>query len=153
MTRNVIYIAKSKFGKGVFAGRDIKKGELICVMQGKKITSEQLSIESQRKRNILVDPLQIDQDLYIILKEPYLFINHSCDPNAGLKNSVELIAIKKIRKDEEIFYDYSTTWYDGMECKCGSKSCRKHISDYFTIPKKIRKKYKNLGIIPKFIPE
>lgn len=148
-----ISIARAKVGKGVFATRHIKAGELICVMKGDKVSSKQLSIESARRRNILVDPLQIDNDTYLLLSQPYLYINHSCDPNAGLKNSVNLTAITNINKGEEILYDYSTTWYDGMECKCGSKNCRKHISDYFTIPLRIRKKYKVLEIVPKFIPD
>ncbi len=153
MPSEPVRISKSKYGKGVFATKNIKTGELICIMKGKKVSSKQLDIESARQRNVLVDPFQIDNDSYLLLKQPYLFINHSCEPNAGLKNSVYLTAIRNIKKGEEILYDYSTTWYEGMECQCGSENCRKHISDYFTIPTSVRKKYKELGIIPKFISD
>ncbi len=148
-----IYIAGTKFGNGVFATRDIGNGELICVMVGKKITAKQLDRITKKNRNILVDPLQIAEDAYIDLDIPYLYINHSCDPNAGLRNSVMLFAIKPIKKDKEIFYDYSTTWFDGFDCACGSKLCRKHISDFYTIPPKVRTKYKRLNIIPDFIKQ
>lgn len=146
-----IYVAKSKFGRGVFAARKIRKGESICVIKGKKVSSRYLYLIIKQGRNILVDPLQIDYDKFIIMDEPYLLINHSCEPNAGLRNNVNLFAIKKIKKDEEIYYDYSITWFDGFNCQCGSKNCRKHISDYFTIPMKVRLKYKQLRIIPEFI--
>ncbi|HSX19224.1 MAG TPA: SET domain-containing protein-lysine N-methyltransferase [Candidatus Saccharimonadales bacterium] len=153
MPSEPFYVAVSKFGKGVFASRDIKSGERICTMSGKRVSSKQLGFESDRKRNLLVDPFQIGADAYLMLEEPYLLINHSCSPNAGLKNGVNLTAIKNIKKGEEIFYDYSTTWFDGMECKCGSPNCRKHISNYMTIPPEIRKEYRKLDIIPDFIPK
>ena len=146
-----IVVKKSKFGKGIFAKKDFKIGELICKMKGKRVKGSELGKEAERNRNLIVDPLQIGTDEYLILNEPYLFINHSCNPNAGLKNNVELIAIKNIREGKEIFFDYSTTWYEGMECRCGNNQCRKLISNFYTIPKSIQKKYRKLGIIPDFI--
>lgn len=148
-----ITVKPSKFGRGVFATRHIKKGELICRMKGQKISDHELGTTEELGRSIVVDPLQINTSEYLNLYEPYVLINHSCDPNAGLKNIVDLIAIKSIKKGEQILYDYSTTWYDGMECHCGSKKCRKHISDYYSIPKRIRKMYRKLDIVPPFIVE
>lgn len=37
-----------------------------------------------------------------------LYINHSCSPNSGIKNSVKIVAMKNIRRDEVVF-DYSTS--------------------------------------------
>lgn len=146
-----ICVSKSKFGKGVFAVKNIHRGERICIMKGKRIQSKDFSRETQRGRNTLADPFQIGIDQYLLLDEPYLFINHSCDPNAGLKNNIDLIAIRKIRQGEEILYDYSTVWFEGFACKCGSPKCRKNVSEFYTIPDPIRKRYKKLGIIPSFI--
>ena len=64
-----------------------------------------------------------------------------------------MIAICDIKKDEEIAYDYSSTWYDGFECKCSSRNCRGHIGDFSGIPKAVQKKYLRLGIIPDFIKD
>jgi len=146
-----IYVSKSRFGKGVFASRDIKKGELICVMRGKKITTKQLQLVTDQGRNILTDPLQIGKDKYLSLDKPYLYLNHSCQPNAGLKDNVNLLAIENIPKDEEIFYDYSTTWFDGFLCNCNNKNCRKYISDFYTIPPTQRNRYHKLGVVSNFI--
>ncbi len=67
-----------------------------------------------------------------------------------LKMTIWLL-LKKLRWGGEINYDYSTTWFDGFNCNCGSKSCRGHIGDFSAIPKAVQKKYKKLGIIPDFI--
>lgn len=146
-----IYIAKSRIkGKGVFASRNINIGETICRMRGIKISSKQLYLVSQSGRDIVVDPLQVDNNRYINLDTPYVIINHSCDPNCGIRNG-NLIAIRKIRRGQEITYDYSSTWFDGFNCNCGSKICRGHIGDFSSIPKNIREKYFKLGTVPDFI--
>lgn len=62
--------------------------------------------------------------------------NHSCEPNAGIRNAVSLVALRGIRAGEEICYDYVMTDCTlgnlptvSMECKCGTKSCRGTITD------------------------
>ncbi len=147
----LIYVSKSKIkGEGVFASRDIKKEEKICKMRGEKITAKDLYKTSQLGRDIVVDPLQISEDNYLNMIRPYVLINHSCEPNAGIKNE-NLVAIKKIKEGEEITYDYSSTWFDGFNCKCGSKVCRGHIGDFSGIPKNTQRKYLQLEIVPDFI--
>lgn len=148
-----IYTNKSKFGKGVFAKQTIKKGELICIMQGKRLEANQLGEIAKKGRKILVDPLQIGKEVFLDLDSPYLYFNHSCNPNAGIKNNIELIAIKDIARDEEIYFDYSTTWFDGFICECGNMNCRTYIADYYSIPKHVRKKYKKLGVVSTFIKD
>ena len=56
------------------------------------------------------------------------FVNHSCDANTTAKNFSD-VAKRDISKGEEITADYteelpSNTY---MECKCGSKNCKKII--------------------------
>ena len=146
-----IYVKKSRLGRGVFAARDIGKGEKICAMRGKKIDADHLSKVTTSGRNILVDPLQISDRLFINMKEPYVLVNHSCNPNAGIKSPNTLVAIKNIVKDEEILYDYSSVWYEGFECSCGNKNCRRFIGGFFALPKSAQRKYIKLGIVSEFI--
>ncbi|MHB8630096.1 MAG: SET domain-containing protein-lysine N-methyltransferase [Aggregatilineales bacterium] len=56
-------------------------------------------------------------------------INHSCDPNAGVKGQNVLVARRDIAPGEEICFDYETTDTQGMNfvCRCGSPKCRKRI--------------------------
>ena len=85
------------------------------------------------------------------------FLNHLCNPNSGLKiegKRVTLIAIKNIKKGKEIKWDYSTTMDEDdweLDCKCGSKNCRKRIKDFKYLPKKLRQKYIKLRIVPEYI--
>jgi len=63
-------------------------------------------------------------------------VNHSCDPNAGLRftdTGVFLVAVRAIQPGEEIAWDYSTTlresnWH--MICQCRSEGCRRVIGNF-----------------------
>ncbi len=125
-----IYIGDSQFaGKGVFAKRLIKKGEIVFIVKGKEkklvVTNEKNALYGDRwiavDKNTWIDPFPTN---------PWYFINHSCNPNVGVKGRVTLRAMKDIKKDEEITLDYSSNepeklWW--MRCFCGEKKCRKKI--------------------------
>lgn len=121
-------------GKGMFATDKILENEIIFKFTGPILTLKQF-FEKYEMNGCNV--LQVDEDKYIDVIEPYLFVNHSCDPNAGVRNNGVLFALRDINAGEEIFFDYSTTADDviwNMECKCGSKNCRKIIGDFITLP-------------------
>lgn len=135
-------------GQGSFAKKIITKGSYITTLSGtpfKKVCV----IESD-------DPLQIDEHTYLNLNHASKTINHSCDPNAGIRNKSDLYAIKDISVGEEITYDYSTTigtddHLSQMSCRCGTPNCRLVICNVLTIPKTILHKYIELDILPLFI--
>lgn len=58
-----------------------------------------------------------------------LFINHSCEPNAGFAGNTVLVAMRDISPGEELTTDYALfDDYDGMmQCRCGTPSCRATI--------------------------
>lgn len=144
------YISKCDFGRGIFAKKVIKKGEEIFKFTGEIIDFEQ----TLNREDDFGDPLQIGKDLYLNLEEPMRFINHSCNPNTGIKNNVLLIALENIQKGEEIYFDYSTSMdedYWIMQCECRNENCRKLIKDFRHLPPQIKQKYLNLNIVQKFI--
>jgi D-alanine-D-alanine ligase len=52
--------------------------------------------------------------------------NHSCDPNTAF-DGLDVLAIRDIKKDEELTLDYAQFLDENMEpfqCQCGSKNCR-----------------------------
>jgi len=58
-------------------------------------------------------------------------INHKCDNNVGFDSRGNFITIKKIKKNEELFYDYGLSISNPkyrMKCNCGSANCRKIIT-------------------------
>lgn len=144
-------VKKNKKGLGVYAGKSYKKREIICKMTGKKRTIGDLYHRKSHSRKMLDDPLQIGEGKYLDMDEPYLYFNHSCDPNAGIRGTVTLFALKNIEKGEEITFDYSTTIDESLGCRCGSKKCRGVVADFFHLPRKIKMRYCEQGALPDFI--
>lgn len=136
--------------KGLFASVNIKNGELILQCLGEKISFD----EAISKGELQSNTLQVGEKEYIDFQEPGVLVNHSCSPNAGINNSLKLIAIKDIFLGEEITFDYSTTMdedYWTMQCFCGEKSCRKIIKDFKYLSKELQEKYLKLSIVQDFI--
>jgi hypothetical protein len=55
------------------------------------------------------------------------YVNHSCNPNAGLSGQIGLVAMRDIKIGEEVCFDYAmcdTMPYDEFTCGCGSLNCR-----------------------------
>lgn len=142
-------------GKGCFATENINKGEKITELVGETVQRNEINKRITEGIEVIDDPLQIAEDLFVDLDKPSRFFNHNCDPNAGIKGKNELFALKNISKGEEIAFDYSTTvgkdikWF--MSCKCDSKNCRKKIGNVLTIPKNDLEEYKKKGVLPNFI--
>lgn len=121
----------SKGGYGVFARKEIKAGELLMVWGGEVVTEEQLEdIPVERSTH----GLQVDDGIYILPtleNDPADFVNHSCDPNAGMRGQISLVAMKDIHPNDEICFDYAMTDssdYDEFECHCGALYCRKRVT-------------------------
>jgi hypothetical protein len=147
-----------KCGKGVFALEKIKKNRLITKMLGERLGLQECWHRIDSEDETLTDAFQIDNEIYLDLKEPFRFFNHSCEPNAGIINENDLVAIRDIKRGEEITFDYSTTvgpniplseWT--MRCLCGSLNCREIIGNVLTIPIEQLKDYKDKKCLQDYI--
>ena len=131
-------------GKGVFAVTDIPKNTQIIEYTGERISWK---VAEERHPH---DPQQPNHTFYFGLEDgstidakyggnEAMWINHSCKPNCqaleedfGKTTRVFLYAKKKIKKGEELFYDYGLVVDEKMtkqlkkdyECRCGAKHCR-----------------------------
>ena len=110
-------------GLGIFAVRDIACGEVLiewdkCAEILTAHDVEGLSSD-ERKRVSLID------GQYILFKPPASWVNHSCDANARGVDRRD-VAMRPIRKGEEIAVDYVVEMVPGMnfQCNCGSSKCR-----------------------------
>ncbi len=120
---------------GLYAKEPIYQGELMVCWGGKVLTGEQLVEISDQAREHSV---QIEENLYQVpYEEPFSgpengdYVNHSCEPNAGLSDSITLVAMRDIEPDEEICFDYAMTDsspYDEFECACETPSCRGKVT-------------------------
>lgn len=112
------------FGRGVFARQGVAKNERLAVLGGyiMKLADEPAGDHA----------LQIDDDLVIGIpyptsSDPAEFINHSCNPNAGMRGQIVLVALRDIAADEQICFDYAMVLNlppYRLTCRCGSLSCR-----------------------------
>jgi len=121
---NNVTIKKSEIsGKGVFALRDFKKGDVVLKWNPKilvKADVEKLS----KKQKIYVSHIR---GKYFLMQSPEKYVNHSCEANTFSKNNSD-ITKRNIKKGEEITADYSKEGIaESFKCKCGSKKCKKVI--------------------------
>ncbi len=135
-------------GKGTFAKIDIKKDELLAAFGGNVITINPQWKKLPKELGYLY--IQIDDNLCIGAESMKDigdgdYLNHSCDPNSGIKGQIFLVASKDIVKNEEITFDYAMVLSGNsfkMHCSCKSKNCRKIVSSEDWKSQKIQKKYK-----------
>jgi len=137
-----------EIGRGLFATKRIPKGSPILEFKGTP-----MSLQEVLEKDMGGYPLQIGPTEYLEVEEPGVLANHSCSPNAGVKNDQSLVAITDILQDQEICFDYSTTMDDGwtMECKCQNPNCRHTIKDFKELPPEIQASYLELNIVQSFI--
>ena len=121
---------RAKGGKGVYARTAIAEGTLLVVWGGRVLTRREIDAGPASERRLT---LQVDDDAYLVSEAegPADWINHSCDPNAGLNGQISLVAMRDIDAGEEICFDYAmsdASDYDEFECGCRAPSCRGRVT-------------------------
>jgi len=135
----------SVHGKGGYAKKDIPKGTKIIEYVGKKIKSTDDNDDDDNQETVYTFELNkkwdIDGDISWNTAKN---INHSCDPNCEIdiiKDHIWIIALRKIKKGEELTYNYGFDLEDFEDhpCRCGAKNCVGYIVDDYYWPKLHRK--------------
>lgn len=144
------HIGKSAIaGRGILASEDIRAGEFIMFLRGKKVYRNYKK-KSDFKNEMTWCPVAVHW--WVNPRFPIKFLNHSCEPSAGFKTPRKMYALHDIKANEEITVDYSTIEYVTLwdiPCRCGAKTCRKKVRAIQFLPKSLYKKY--LPYIPKFL--
>lgn len=114
---------------GVFAAEPISRDERIAVWGGEILPQDLFNTLPDRLRRLSI---QVEEDLFMVAPNegPADYVNHSCDPNAGLSGQIVLVAMRDIPAGEEIRFDYAmsdVTDYDEFQCQCGAPNCRSVI--------------------------
>jgi hypothetical protein len=61
------------------------------------------------------------------------YLNHSCNPNLGFKDAIDIVAIRNILQGEELTIDYTfcecdVSWNLRNLCGCGFERCRVNVT-------------------------
>lgn len=137
-----LIVAPSRIhGKGVLTTRKIGEGELLIVWGGEILTQRDIN-EGRGRRHTVV---AIDEGLFLsapATQELSIddYMNHSCSPNAWMRDAISLEAACEIVPGEEITADYAI-WLDDPDyvmknpCNCGAAWCRSLITGMdWTLP-------------------
>ncbi len=136
-------------GYGIFTKQAIRKGGFIAELRGSKVLYKS-TIQGQSNR--YENWIGIGKDTWIDPIDEFQYLNHSCNPNAGLRGSriLKLYAMRDIEPGEEITIDYSTTEEDPDYCFENTETTgpytRRFIGPVQSLPKDIFEKY--LPFIP-----
>lgn len=142
---NKIGIRKSKIhGSGMCAKTKIRKGEIVFIKGGHILTAKELFSTEK-----IGSYLPIDDDYFVGSRNEdeeigiKLFLNHSCEPNCGLRGEITFVAMRDIRSGEELTSDYAMIDNDDYEfaCNCEAAYCRKRITGRDWQIKDIQRKY------------
>ncbi len=129
-------------GEGIFATQLFKVGDIVMVGVIKGVLNGNHSHASQ-----------IGDNKYVLHAGLMTKVNHSCDPNCGIRvnetGAHDFVAIKDIRVNKEITFDYAmrnyTIDYFPNKCMCGSKGCRGKITGWKDLPDEKKKEYKGFA--------
>jgi hypothetical protein len=137
----VIVREGNKFGKAVFAMKNILKDEMIAEFDGEIYDWDYEGWNQELYDHVI----QFEKRKWRDSKGIARWINHSCEPNCGIKDMFKIVAMRDIQRGEEITWDYEMTenhpWWR-MKCECGNKNCRKVIGSYDNMPQVVRDTYK-----------
>lgn len=122
-------------GQGLYTSRAFSRGELVGTLRGPEVRWMPHTPE-----DVVAFPnwYGIGKGRWIAPLPPFGSLNHSCDPNMGIRGSREFVALRAINAGEELTIDYAITederlW--SMLCLCGSPICRGQIRSIQSLPK------------------
>lgn len=134
-------------GKGTFAIEDIKKGEMIYIRGGHLLTKDEVFKYSNEDAIDGYWPITDEYWLGAINEEEFkyqkVYVNHSCNPNCGLRGEITCVAMRDIKKGEEITQDYGMldNANYSFKCTCGADNCRGIVTGYDWKIKELQDKY------------
>ena len=134
----------NKHQKGMYAKKTIKKGEIVFIKGGHILRREQIFTSGVINSYHPIDDLYFLGATNIEEEESIkLYINHSCNPNCGLRGEITFIAIRNIEMNEELTIDYAFLDNEdySFQCTCGEKCCRKIVTGFDWKCREIQEKY------------
>jgi hypothetical protein len=123
-------------GRGLFAARDLPKGTYVIEYRGERLTKREGSKRTDAQWETgRVYTFELSRRFDLDGSPDWntaRLANYSCDPNCESQNErgrkVWIVALRDIRKGDEITYDYNFSFVDPPPaCRCGARRCRGYI--------------------------
>ncbi len=135
-------------GDGVFATCSVRAGETVMVGE----------IERPLPGNHS-HATQVGLTEYVQLGGLGSKVNHSCDPNCGIRvndaGGPDLVARRNIRAGEELTFDYAMRNYSvehfPSSCRCGAARCRGRVTGWKDLPEESKAAYR--GFVAPYLLE
>ena len=118
---------------GTFAIAPIDAGAIVVSFGGAEMNRSAFNKHPAERR---MRSLQIELDSFLLGPEERQLgdaVNHSCNPNCGMGNATQLVAMRNIATGEEITFDYAVSDasdYDEFTCICDTPQCRRSITSF-----------------------
>ena len=120
-------------GRGLYAIERLKKDEIVAIKGGHIVPR---AVFLSLSHACQVASLQISDMMYVCpltddeIPAVMNYVNHSCNPNLGLRGQLFTVAMRDIAPGEELTADYCIAYTDSVleiDCTCGHSSCRGKI--------------------------
>jgi uncharacterized protein len=142
-----VYTAEySIHGIGVFSSARFRPGEIILKIDDSRVVTDADPLDPA-KGEFEHHCDYLASGKVVLMQAPERFINHHCEPNTYIRTisgDRHVVALREIRRGDEITYDYcingdgDTAW----DCSCKSPECRKrHFSGFFHLPVDVQARY------------
>jgi hypothetical protein len=120
-------------GRGLVAVERIAQGETVAVKGGYVYGWD---VHKEVEAQFGPADVQIGEDLFIgprrreEVEGCMMHLNHSCNPNVGVRGDIVFVTLRDVEPGEELTFDYAMTDDEdcSMECRCGAANCRKLIT-------------------------
>jgi len=137
-------------GKGLFARRRIRRGEIVAIKGGHVLDRRALRRVAPRIAHAYV---QIADGFFIgattadEVRRNKLFLNRSCAPNVGILGQIVFAALRDIRTGEEMTYDWAMEENEPARtrCRCGARDCRGTLTGRDWTRPALQRKYRGVA--------
>jgi hypothetical protein len=134
-------------GSGLFARAPIGKGEIVAIKGGHVLDDRALAAVRGR---VAFSYVQIDDGFHLgavrasEVRRNKLFLNHSCEPNLGIRGQITFVALRAIEAGEELTYDWAMEENapGTTRCRCGSRRCRKVLTGQDWKDPRLQRRYR-----------
>ena len=131
-------------GRGLFAVAPIRKGEIVSIRGGHVLAVAALPHKLPRAfwGYPIADGFVLGPRTARECETVMMFLNHSCEPNVGIRGQIVFVAMRAIRAGEELTIDYAMFGGDTMRCNCRTPSCRGEVRPNDWRRPELRRRYR-----------